>query len=58
MVRDIFPELEPLLNPFRSALKKRDYEQLEGQVKNVKIFISRVSTQKKQLGHFQGMNLI
>lgn len=41
-----FPELESLLSPFRSALEKRAYEQLEGQVGTLKIFISRLNTKE------------
>jgi len=41
-----YPELESLLSPFRSALEKRTYEQLEGQVGTLKIFISRLNTKE------------
>lgn len=41
-----YPELESLLSPFRSALEKRAYEQLEGQVGTLKIFISRLNTKE------------
>ncbi len=41
-----FPELESLLSPFRSALEKRAFEQLEGQVGTLKIFISRLNTKE------------
>ena len=40
------PELESLLSPFRSALEKRAFEQLEGQVGTLKIFISRLNTKE------------
>lgn len=41
-----YPELESLLSPFRSALEKRAFEQLEGQVGTLKIFISRLNTKE------------
>lgn len=41
-----YPELESLLSPFRSALEKRAFDQLEGQVGTLKIFISRLNTKE------------
>ncbi len=38
------PELESLLSPFQSALEKKAYDQLEGQIGTLKIFISRLNT--------------
>jgi hypothetical protein len=39
-----FPILESLLSPFRSALEKKAYDQLEGQIGTLRIFISRLNT--------------
>lgn len=41
-----FPVLESLLSPFRSALEKKAYDQLEGQIGTLKIFISRLNTEE------------
>jgi hypothetical protein len=41
-----YAELESLLSPFRSALEKKAFEQLEGQVGTLKIFISRLNTKE------------
>jgi len=41
-----YPELGSLLSPFRSALEKKAFEQLEGQVGTLKIFISRLNTKE------------
>tara|TARA_R110002049_G_scaffold223441_6_gene395120 strand:+ start:1589 stop:3580 length:1992 start_codon:yes stop_codon:yes gene_type:complete len=38
-----FPELESLISPFKSALDKKAFDQLEGQVGTLKIFISRLN---------------
>lgn len=40
------PELESLLSPFLSAHNKKAYDQLEGQVGTLKIFISRLATKE------------
>lgn len=39
-------ELQSLLSPFQSALQKKAYDQLEGQVGTLKIFISRLATKE------------
>ncbi len=39
-------ELESLLSPFRSAYENRAFDQLEGQVGTLKIFISRLATKE------------
>jgi len=39
-------ELHSLLSPFQSALQKRAYDQLEGQIGTLKIFISRLATKE------------
>lgn len=41
-----YPELESLLSPFRSALEKKAFDQLEGQIGTLKIFISRLNTKE------------
>jgi len=41
-----FPLLESLLSPFASALQKKAYDQLEGQIGTLKIFISRLNTEE------------
>jgi len=38
------PELESLLSPFESAFRKKSFDQLEGQIGTLKIFISRLAT--------------
>lgn len=38
------PELEPLLTPFRSALEKKAFDQLEGQIGTIRVLISRLAT--------------
>lgn len=38
--------LESLLSPFASALQKKAYDQLEGQIGTLKIFISRLNTEE------------
>lgn len=43
-VLQTIPELEPLLTPFRSALEKKAFEQLEGQIGTIRILISRLAT--------------
>ncbi|EHQ26478.1 type IV secretion system DNA-binding domain-containing protein [Mucilaginibacter paludis] len=40
------PELTSLLSPFRSAYQMRAFDQLEGQVGTLKIFISRLATKE------------
>lgn len=40
------PELPSLLSPFMSAFNKRAFDQLEGQVGTLKIFISRLATKE------------
>src|SRR3546814_12221570 len=40
------PELASLLSPFMTAYKARAFEQLEGQVGTLKIFISRLATKE------------
>lgn len=40
------PELVSLLSPFRTAFQNRAFEQLEGQVGTLKIFISRMATKE------------
>lgn len=40
------PELVSLLSPFATAYKAKAYEQLEGQVGTLKIFISRLATKE------------
>lgn len=40
------PELASLLSPFRSAYNLQAYDQLEGQVGTLKIFISRLATKE------------
>jgi hypothetical protein len=40
------PELGSLLSPFRSAFKLKAYDQLEGQIGTLKIFISRLATKE------------
>lgn len=39
-------ELQSLLSPFRSALEKKAYDQLEGQIGTLKVFISRLATKE------------
>jgi len=39
-------ELHSLLSPFQSALQKKAYDQLEGQIGTLKIFISRLATKE------------
>ena len=41
-----YPVLESLLSPFASALQKKAYDQLEGQIGTLKIFISRLNTEE------------
>lgn len=41
-----FPLLESLLSPFASALQKKAFDQLEGQIGTLKIFISRLNTEE------------
>lgn len=43
-VLQTIPELESLLSPFRSALEKKAFEQLEGQIGTIRILISRLAT--------------
>ncbi|WP_256009460.1 type IV secretion system DNA-binding domain-containing protein [Desertivirga xinjiangensis] len=40
------PELSSLLSPFKTAYNSRAFEQLEGQVGTLKIFISRMATKE------------
>ncbi len=40
------PELESLLSPFMSAYRAKAFDQLEGQVGTLKIFISRLATKE------------
>ncbi|WP_312352567.1 type IV secretory system conjugative DNA transfer family protein [Sphingobacterium siyangense] len=40
------PELSSLLSPFMSAFQKKAFDQLEGQVGTLKIFISRLATKE------------
>ncbi|MBW8323692.1 MAG: type IV secretion system DNA-binding domain-containing protein [Prolixibacteraceae bacterium] len=40
------PELHSLLSPFKSAFEKKAFDQLEGQIGTLKIFISRLSTKE------------
>lgn len=40
------PELSSLLSPFRSAYRLKAFDQLEGQVGTLKIFISRLATKE------------
>lgn len=40
------PELASLLSPFKSAYKLKAYDQLEGQIGTLKIFISRLATKE------------
>lgn len=40
------PELVPLLSPFKSAFLAKAFDQLEGQVGTLKIFISRLATKE------------
>ena len=40
------PELMSLLSPFRSAFKAKAFDQLEGQIGTLKIFISRLATKE------------
>jgi hypothetical protein len=40
------PELRSLLSPFMSAYKSRAFDQLEGQVGTLKIFVSRLATKE------------
>ena len=40
------PELVPLLSPFKSAFIAKAFDQLEGQVGTLKIFISRLATKE------------
>ncbi|HKG07282.1 MAG TPA: TraM recognition domain-containing protein [Pedobacter sp.] len=40
------PELASLLSPFRSAYRAKAFEQLEGQIGTLKIFISRLATKE------------
>lgn len=40
------PELASLLSPFRSAFQAKAFEQLEGQIGTLKIFISRLATKE------------
>ncbi|MFD2966274.1 type IV secretion system DNA-binding domain-containing protein [Sphingobacterium bambusae] len=40
------PELESLLSPFMTAFKARAFDQLEGQVGTLKVFISRLATKE------------
>lgn len=39
-------ELASLLSPFQSALQKKAYDQLEGQIGTLKVFISRLATKE------------
>ncbi len=39
-----FPVLESLISPFKSALEKKAFDQLEGQIGTLKIFTSRLNT--------------
>lgn len=39
-------ELESLLSPFQNALSKKAFDQLEGQIGTLKIFISRLATKE------------
>lgn len=39
-----YPELHSLLSPFKSAYDRKSFDQLEGQVGTLKIFISRLAT--------------
>lgn len=40
------PELRSLLSPFMSAFEKKAFDQLEGQIGTLKIFISRLATKE------------
>jgi hypothetical protein len=40
------PELRPLLSPFMTAYNARAFDQLEGQIGTLKIFISRLATKE------------
>lgn len=40
------PELGSLLSPFKSAFKLKAFEQLEGQIGTLKIFVSRLATKE------------
>lgn len=40
------PELPSLLSPFMSAFQKKAFDQLEGQIGTLKIFISRLATKE------------
>lgn len=40
------PELHPLLSPFRSAFLSKAFNQLEGQIGTLKIFMSRLATKE------------
>ncbi len=40
------PELESLLSPFMTAFKAKAFDQLEGQVGTLKVFISRLATKE------------
>ena len=40
------PELPSLLSPFMSAVQKKAFDQLEGQIGTLKIFISRLATKE------------
>lgn len=40
------PELPSLLSPFMSAFRKKAFDQLEGQIGTLKIFISRLATKE------------
>ncbi|MGE6221184.1 TraM recognition domain-containing protein [Nubsella zeaxanthinifaciens] len=50
------PELVSLLSPFKSAFQAKAFEQLEGQVGTLKIFISRLAT-KETFWVFSGNDL-
>lgn len=41
-----YPELHSLLSPFKSAYDRKSFDQLEGQVGTLKIFISRLATKE------------
>jgi hypothetical protein len=40
------PEVEPLLGPFQSAMKQKAFEQLEGMIGTLRVYMSRLATKE------------
>ncbi|WP_432328066.1 type IV secretory system conjugative DNA transfer family protein [Mucilaginibacter sp. P25] len=48
------PELKSMMSPFMTAYNAKAFDQLEGQIGTLKIFISRLATEGNILGVFRG----